>query len=54
MPSCVLILVVFSLLSLVAAGWGYARAFRLHLRIEAAFPGFNAFMRDYSKRRTRH
>lgn len=53
MPDSVAILVAFTLISVATAAWAYLRARKLHLRIEASFPGFNALMREYGKRRHR-
>lgn len=45
---------LFVMLSLSAliAGWAYARAARLHRRIEANYPGLNDFMRGCKRKRS--
>jgi len=42
-------LILILVISAVIAGLAYAKAHRLHLRIEALHPGFNALMRHFRR-----
>lgn len=44
-------LCVVTLLSAIIAGWAFVRAYRIHRRIEANYPGLNDFMRGCKRTR---